>query len=260
MDVTGCPSEPELLAFHLGTAPAETLDQVADHLECCPRCEAALQELDACSDQVVAALRKPVPPEEAQGSKSRKEAADAHDPTAREHWPSLPGYEILAVLGKGGMGVVYRARHLRLKRLVALKRLRSQSGPELARSRAEAEVLAQLQHPNIVQIFELVEQEGHAYLAMELVEGGSLSQRLTGKPQPPRRTAELLEMLARAVQYAHDRGIVHRDLKPTNVLLMSSYDPTGSGDGKAASPVRSRLTEWVPKLTDFGIAKRLAVD
>src|SRR5262249_59934240 len=105
MDVTGCPSEPELLAFHLGTAPAETLDQVADHLECCPRCEAALQELDARTDPVLAALRKPVALDEAQGSDGRKEAVDCHDPTAREHWPSLSGCEILAVLGMGGMGV-----------------------------------------------------------------------------------------------------------------------------------------------------------
>jgi WD40 repeat protein len=260
MHVIRCPSEPELLAFHLGTAPAETLDRVADHLDSCPRCEAALQALDACTDPVLAALRKPVPPEEAQGSNRRKEGADFHDPTAREHWPSLPGYEILAVLGKGGMGVVYRARHLRLNRLVALKRLRSQSGQELARSRAEAEALAQLQHPNIVQIFELVEHAGQAYLTMELVEGGSLGQRLAGKPQPPHRMAELLEMLARAVQYAHDRGIVHRDLNPSNVLLLSSHDPKGSVDGKAAPSVGSQRNEWVPKLTDFGIAKRLAVE
>src|SRR5262249_32783627 len=109
-------------------------------------------------------------------------------------------------------------------------------------------------------IFQLVEQEGQAYLTMELVEGGSLSQRLTGKPQPPRRTAELLEILARAVQYAHDRGVVHRDLQLNNVLLMSSPDPTGGDEVKAASSVRARRNEWVPKLTDFGIAKRLAVD
>ena len=85
MHLNRCPSEPELLAFHLGTAPAETLDRVADHLDRCPRCEATLQALDACTDPVLAALRKPILPEDSHGSNRRKGAADFHDPTAREH-------------------------------------------------------------------------------------------------------------------------------------------------------------------------------
>src|SRR5262249_6381624 len=149
---------------------------------------------------------------------------DSLDLTAPEHWPRLPGYEVLHTLGRGGMGVVYKARDLRLGRLVALKRLCSQTGQELARSRTEAEALAQLQDPNIGQIHELVEHEDQAYLTLELVEGGSLSQHLTGKPQPPRAAAELIETLARAVQHAHQRGIVHRDLKPANILLSRIED------------------------------------
>jgi WD40 repeat protein/serine/threonine protein kinase len=261
MSLTSCPSEPELLAFHLGTAPAETLDAVADHLESCPRCEAALQRLDGRTDPVLAALRKPVPPDEGPPARAnRPSAAEPFDPTVWEHWPDLPGYEVLAALGRGGMGAVYKARHLRLNRLVALKRLRSQTSVQLRRSRAEAEALAQLQHPNIVQIFELVEHAGQTYLTMELVEGGSLGQHLAGQPQPPRPTAELLETLARALQYAHDRGIVHRDLKPSNILVQGSGMRV-QGSGQAGSEAGSRTPHprsLIPKITDFGIAKRLA--
>src|SRR5262249_19064795 len=146
----------------------------------------------------------------------------------RWHFPHgpvhVPGYEILAVLGHGGMGIVYKARHLALQREVALKMILT--GPhastrDIRRFRAEAEMAAQLQHPNIVQIYEVGEHEGRPYLALELMQGGSLAEHLDGKPLPARQAAELVETLARAMHYAHQRGIVHRDLKPANILLVS---------------------------------------
>jgi WD40 repeat protein len=153
--------------------------------------------------------------------------------------PSVPGYELLGRLGRGGMGVVYRARHLALGRLVALKMVRAGAdadAEELARFRAEAEAQARLQHPNIAQIYEVGEAGGCPYLALEYLGGGSLEKQLAGVPQPVRTAAELLETLARAMHHAHQRGLVHRDLKPANVLL--------AADG-------------TPKVTDFGLAKRL---
>ena len=184
------------------------------------------------------------------------------DPQTREFSASpVPGYEIEDELGRGGMGVVYRARHLGLNRPVALKMILagSHAGPvERERFRREAQAVASLQHPNIVQIFEIGEANGHAYLALELVEGGSLAEQLNGRPWAGRDAAELVEILAKAVQYAHTQGVVHRDLKPGNILL-SGVRRQESGDTKTAdrsslSPVSCLLS---PKITDFGLAKRI---
>jgi eukaryotic-like serine/threonine-protein kinase len=150
----------------------------------------------------------------------------------------LPGYEILQELGRGGMGVVYKARQHKLNRIVALKMILAgshASEAELARFLAEAEAVAQMQHPNIVQLFESGQHDGLPYFTLEFVSGGSLSQKLAGVPLPPADAARLVEELARAIHYAHERGIVHRDLKPANVLLQSA----------------------VLKITDFGLAKRV---
>jgi serine/threonine-protein kinase len=138
-------------------------------------------------------------------------------------WPTVPGYAIEAVLGRGGMGVVYRARDLALKRTVALKMILSgaEAGPEeLLRFRREAEAAARLRHPHIVQIHEIGEHQGRPYLVLEYVAGGSLAAALAGKPLPPRQAAELTETLARAVAEAHRQQVVHRDLKPANILLV----------------------------------------
>src|SRR5262249_29409563 len=129
----------------------------------------------------------------------------------------VPGYEILQLLGRGGMGVVFRARQTKLKRLVALKMILAgpHAAPEqLARFKREAEAVAQLHHPNIVQIHEVGEYQGLPWFSLEYVEGGTLADHLAGNPQPARPAAQLVETLARATHYAHVQGIVHRDLKP----------------------------------------------
>src|SRR5207244_1656598 len=138
---------------------------------------------------------------------------------------SIPGYAIESVLGRGGMGVVYKALHLSLKRTVALKMVLAggHAAPrELARFRIEAEAVARLQHPNIVQIHEVGEADGHPYCALEYIEGGSLARKLDGQPLAAREAARIVEALARAMQLAHSRNVVHRDLKPANILLQNA--------------------------------------
>jgi tetratricopeptide (TPR) repeat protein len=156
--------------------------------------------------------------------------------------PTLAGYEILDVLGRGGMGIVYKARQVSLNRLVALKMVLAGAHAgalQRARFATEAEAVARLQHPNIVQIYEVGEHDGLPYFSLEFVDGASLAQKIAGKPQPPREAAGLVELLAWAMAVAHGRGIIHRDLKPANVLLTE----TGT-----------------PKIADFGLAKRLEDD
>ncbi|MGL4555724.1 MAG: protein kinase domain-containing protein, partial [Gemmataceae bacterium] len=150
---------------------------------------------------------------------------------------SLPGYEILGELGRGGMGVVYKARQVALNRVVAIKMMRGgYAGDETrARFRREAEAVARLQHPNILQIFELGEHGGDPFIAMEFCDGGSLAGRLRREgPMRPEEAGRLVSELAGGMRHAHELGVLHRDLKPANVLL------TAGGQ---------------PKITDFGLAR-----
>jgi tetratricopeptide (TPR) repeat protein len=171
------------------------------------------------------------------------------------------------------MGVVYKARQLRLNRLVALKMIAAgaHASPErLARFQIEAEALASLQHPHIVQIYEVGECDKCPYIALEFVDGPSLDKRLAGTPQPPRAAAELVETLARAMYSAHQRGIVHRDLKPANILLQNSEikNPKSERNQSLDAPDLGfriwafgfGLSDFTPKVTDFGLAKRLEED
>jgi len=150
-------------------------------------------------------------------------------------------YELLGELGRGGMGVVYKARHRRLNRLVALKMIRGAYVDEIqiTRFRIEAEAVATLRHPNILQIYDIGEFSGSPYVALELLEGGSLSDRMERTLLPPRQAAEWMVPLVLAMDAAHRAGIVHRDLKPANILFSS---------------------DDVPKITDFGLAKKLEDD
>lgn len=168
-------------------------------------------------------------------------AADRPAPVQQERrLPTIDGYELLGELGRGGMGVVYQARQVRLNRLCALKMILAgaHANHETSiRFLAEAEAVARLQHPNVVQIHHVGEADGLPFFELEYVGGGSLDRRLDGTPWPARRAAELVEPLARGVAEAHRLGIVHRDLKPGNILL---------------------AVDGTPKITDFGLAKSLA--
>jgi serine/threonine protein kinase len=151
----------------------------------------------------------------------------------------LPGYDILEELGRGGMGIVYKARQVHLNRLVALKTILAgaHAGPEdLARFRIEAKAAARLDHPNIIRIYDFSEHQGLPYFSMELVLGGSLARKISGQPWPITAAAHLVQTLALAIHQAHQQHIIHRDLKPANVLFQR--------DG-------------TPKITDFGLAKQL---
>jgi serine/threonine protein kinase len=166
-------------------------------------------------------------------------ATDPHHVANNEGTITVPGYQILGELGRGGMGVVYQARHLALQRLVALKMVLTgqHSGKtELTRFHTEAEAIARLQHPNIIQIYEVGEHENIPFFSLEFCPGGSLDRKLGGTPLLPEQAAGLVRTLAEAIHAAHQAGIVHRDLKPANVLL--------AADG-------------APKITDFGLARKL---
>jgi WD40 repeat protein len=179
-------------------------------------------------------------------------------PAPEAERPAVPGYQILEVLGRGGMGVVYKARQVGLNRLVALKMVLAgaHAAPQdLVRFLAEAEVVARLQHTNVVQIYQIGRQGDVPFFSLEYVDGGTLAQRLAGAPQQPRDAARLVECLARAVYLAHQKGIVHRDLKPSNILLAL---PAAPPDGDAPAPADpAALSACTPKITDFGLAKRV---
>jgi eukaryotic-like serine/threonine-protein kinase len=208
-----------------GRTPEEVC---ADHPELLTEVRRRWRRMCAIAEELDALFPVTEPGRPADTSASRHAGANL---------PEIPGYDVEALLGRGGMGVVYKARHRRLNRPVALKTLIAGAyagPPERARFQREAEAVASLRHANIVAVYDVGDHEGCPYFTMELLEGGSLAQALAGTPLPARRAAALLIAIAEAVQVAHQAGIVHRDVKPANILLTA---------------------EGTPKVADFGLAR-----
>jgi tRNA A-37 threonylcarbamoyl transferase component Bud32/tetratricopeptide (TPR) repeat protein len=230
----------ELLLRHseVSSNPADAADLIyheyllRNELGECPDWEEYLRDFPRYVDRLRFLRQADQLVAEAFGSSDPVEAAAAQ----------LDDYELLEELGRGGMGVVFKARQKSLKRLVAVKMIRAgEASDEEERKRFEneAQAVARLQHPNIVQVYEVGETDGRQFLALEFVEGRSLARHLDGTPLPARQAASMVETLARAIHYAHEKQIIHRDLKPSNVLVAGTLD------------------RCILKVTDFGLAKRL---
>jgi tetratricopeptide (TPR) repeat protein len=244
-------------------SPCDT-ERIAAHVESCAACQRTIEQmLDTASPAAVhvyaqrqgmsrerppsrwlhAAIQTPA------NATASLATAPAHE-GCRTAMPSVPGYELLEEIGRGGMGVVYKARHQSLDRLVAIKMLAQSRGSAADHQRmlTEAQAAARMHHPHIVQIFEIGALNGEPYLVLEYMARGSLAAQLAGQPQPLRAAAQLAALLARAVHCANQQGILHRDLKPANVLLR---------DADAAPAGGHWLDGFVAKIADFGLAKRL---
>ena len=281
-----CPTDDELARLLADALSTDVHNALVQHVETCAACQASLARLTEIFNQdswqprknrasTQRSRRSHVPTVEALRASSSEPSGHAASQTVAlprgnrstprgddAQWPSVPGFEILGVLGRGGMGVVYKATQIALQRMVALKMVRDWTNArekELIRFRAEAEVIARLHHPNIVQIFDVGAVENRPYFVLEYVAGGSLAEYLAGTPQPARQAAQFVEILARAVQAAHANGVVHRDLKPGNILLVFAdrdfavdVDEISTSDTLRSGSVLNAI----PKIADFGVAKR----
>jgi WD40 repeat protein/serine/threonine protein kinase len=280
MDRTGCPSLERLGGLLTGELPPGERDRLSTHLDDCAGCQQRVEQLLA-DDSVqtwrrsAAARTDPGPPADFLDSMRRLvplvaassvSVAAPNEGSLAEVLPGpeaepcperVGGYEVLGVLGRGGMSVVYKARQPGLGRVVALKRLRPRgpNAPDAARFLREAAAVARMHHPNIVQVYEVGEDAGGPFLALEYVPSGTLAEYLHGTPADPRLAADLLEQVARAVHHAHEQGIVHRDLKPANILLQG-----GRGEGVGDRVESGSRLPPSPKVTDFGLARAVTED
>jgi serine/threonine protein kinase len=275
------PTTEELRALSLGQLTEADLSRVAAHLRECAECCRRIDQL-ATDDPLLKRLEKAashaeqqlVPAAQRRSAvralrKGQDKKTAAQQPASEPPPVILPApkqvgeYDVLAEVGRGGMGVVYQARHRVLNRFVALKMVLAgdfASASQILRIRLEAELAARVQHPNIVQVYEIGTYEGRPFLALEWVDGGSLADRLDGTPWTPTEAARLIEILARATHAAHEQGVVHRDLKPANVLVGpvcrtgpdSTRVPLGKRD---LLPSTSRSASGTYKITDFGLAQ-----
>jgi serine/threonine protein kinase len=281
-----CPSVEQLRQFLTDQVLGREAEILENHVQACSRCQDELERMtqahgwgQALQQNLLAAadhgrvdgsqafLRRleQSPPGTGGvscGDQQGQPTLSAAMPSARGVIGPGPirGYEILEELGRGGMGVVYRARQKNAHRLVALKTVLAgvyADSEMLARFHTEIDAAAQLQHPNIVQIFEVGEQDGRPFFSMELVPGGTLAEKLQGTPFPVRLSAELVETLARAIHHAHQHGIIHRDLKPANILLQRDEGGGMRDESETSSSVIPHPS--FPKISDFGLAKILTV-
>jgi serine/threonine protein kinase len=293
-----CP-EPSQLALLLTEGSDINREALEDHVASCAACQESLAQLTSSPkvDTALRVLKEELPTETSAAPHTDRVPAD-QEPRAeflqklehlpadlglvdaitlrvppgreapggaggKEPLPDIGGYQVLKELGKGGMSIVYLALQKNLDRLVALKMVlsdRSDDPEYRMRLRREAEAVARLQHPNIVQIYEVGEDGGRMFLSLEYVEGGSLRERIDKTPQDAHEAAHLVRTLALTMSFAHGYGIIHRDLKPANVLLKdlgrhASPADTISADGKKKAQTPS--PRFQPKITDFGAAKRL---
>lgn len=237
--MTPCPNQAELERF-LGLDPVDQAGSpVETHVNECPSCQDAMQ----------AVLLMPRTMPYAGGPGSR-----AEQPVA-----APPGYRLLGLLGRGGVGEVWQAEQDHPRRLVAIKFLHAgaRATTEVReRFRVEAEAAARVRHPNVVQVYDAgVGPDGSPFMVMEHLDGGNLRDKLNGEPWPARQAAMLVAIVARAVGHAHALGVVHRDLKPGNVLV----DPAPRRVGDTPDPATAGLG-FIPKVADFGLAKVIDLD
>ncbi|MFO0957095.1 MAG: protein kinase [Isosphaeraceae bacterium] len=258
-----CPSEDQLRSYLAEELSEQDRTAVESHVESCEACQAGLASLTENSVGARLRPRGTTPGDDADTVPLGSRPSIGSSDTFLAQQPKAPGYEILEELGRGGMGVVYRARDARLNRVVALKMLRDSmyaSNEMRIRFRIEGEAVARLQHPGIVQVFECGEADGWPFLAMEYVDGKTLADRLKDDARiAPRQAAVLLANLADAVAAAHASGVIHRDLKPSNILLSGASAPeegavVGGAEGGTSATKGDRPLP-VPKVTDFGLAK-----
>jgi WD40 repeat protein/serine/threonine protein kinase len=279
-DASKHPTTDELRALSLGRLTEAELSRVSAHLDDCAECCRRIDQL-AATDRLLARLQQGAAEGEetlvssaqrrsavrvlSRGHAARGAVPQANPETEPVILPApkqVGDYDILAEVGRGGMGVVYKARHRGLQRLAAVKMVlagRFASAAQESRFRLEAELAARVLHTNIVQVYEIGSYESRPFLALEWVEGGSLADRLDGKPWGPDEAASLIETLARAIHVAHLEGVVHRDLKPANILLSVVRGPSSVVREEERAPsgltTDSGQLTTIPKITDFGLAR-----
>jgi len=263
MNQPNCPSRDKLQGFVSGAIPEEQAEAVAEHLETCVECEATVEQIESHCDSLVANLRRHPPLEDEIDSPECQEAlaqaeailtpsSAAEAPAPVEKGPTsdqrlLGEYQLLEKLGQGGMGAVYKARHTKLKRVVAIKVLPKEKIPNqrtVTRFEREMEAVGQLDHPNIVRAHDAREIDGMHFLVMEYVEGQDLSAVVQRGPLAVADACEVIRQAALGLQYAHEHRLVHRDIKPSNLML--SFPPSPSGRGAGG--------EGVIKILDLGLA------